>query len=124
MFCVPVIGSNIPPLTPVPLYVPPAGDPPLSVTIPPLSQTGDKEENVTVGAVFTGKVCVALPMHPLASIYMYMMDCAPPEGSNILPVTFVPMNIPPVGDSPPVSETEPPLSHTRSEERRVGKECR
>jgi hypothetical protein len=111
MDCVPAVGSNIFPDTPVPLHVPPAGDSPVSVIIPALSQVGAKEESVTVGAAFTGKACDAMFEQPFPSVYMYMMVCDPAEGSNMFPETFVPLHVPPAGDSP-VSVTIPPLSQT------------
>jgi hypothetical protein len=58
--CVPTVGSNFPALTPVPLYTPPVGEPPVSVCNPALLHTALGVEKVTVGAVDT--VTTAVPL--------------------------------------------------------------
>jgi hypothetical protein len=58
--CVPTVGSNFPALTPVPLYTPPVGEPPVSVCNPALLHTALGVVKVTVGAVDT--VTTAVPL--------------------------------------------------------------
>ena len=62
-------GSNTPLLTPVPLYVPPDGEPPLSVMADPFTHTlFTGKFNVTVGSGLTVMFEVAEPEHPFASV--------------------------------------------------------
>ena len=60
-----VAGLNMPPLTPVPLYVPPTGNPPVKVNELALIHTLGNVANVTVGNGFTVIDDVALDVHPL-----------------------------------------------------------
>ena len=61
MVCVPtpaVAGSNMPALTPVPLYVPPAGVPPVSVNAAVLIQTDELAGQFTTGNGFIVTVTI------------------------------------------------------------------
>jgi hypothetical protein len=62
---VPAAGLNFPAETPLPLYTPPAGDPPVNVIRPALEHTGEKGERVTFGAeaTFTVAVPETVPAH-------------------------------------------------------------
>ena len=66
--CVPtpaVAGLKFPPLTPVPLYVPPAGLPPVSAKGAVFVQAEEFEGQVTVGGAVTVMVNVQLLLQPL-----------------------------------------------------------
>ena len=62
-------GSNSPLLTPVPLYVPPAGEPPLKTKADPFAHTSVTAKfSVTSGSGLTVILDVAEPEHPFASV--------------------------------------------------------
>lgn len=68
MVCIPapaVAGLNIPALTPVPLYVPPAGAPPVSAKAGALMQIAELAGQVTVGAAFTVMTKVQVLVQPV-----------------------------------------------------------
>ena len=58
----------MPPLTPVPLYVPPVGEPPLSANDAALIHTDELAGQVTVGSAFTVMVKVQLLLQPFPSV--------------------------------------------------------
>jgi hypothetical protein len=60
-----VRGLKDPPETPVPLYAPPAGLPPVKVTLAAFAHIGDKAPKVTVGKGFTVILVDALDVQPL-----------------------------------------------------------
>ena len=80
-----VAGLNWPPLTPVPLYVPPAGDPPVSVNAASVEHTAVNADKVTVGNGFTVTTVAAegAEEHPFAfltvtvkvPLALTMIDC-------------------------------------------------
>ena len=49
----PTVGSKLVPVTPVPEYVPPTGEPPLKTKVPALLHNSENAPNVTDGAVLT-----------------------------------------------------------------------
>ena len=98
-----VCGLNIPPLTCVPEYVPPVGDPPLNVMGEALIQVGVNAANVTVGVGLTVIVFVAVLEQPLPLVYEYVIVCVPGPAVaalNFPPLTPVPEYVPPLGDPP------------------------
>ena len=58
-------GLKMPPLTPVPLYVPPVGEPPLSANEVALIHTDELDGQVTTGNAFTVMVKVQLLVQPV-----------------------------------------------------------
>ena len=72
MVCVPTpatLALKFVPLTPVPLYVPPAGEPPLKVYVVELTHCAVRVPGkVTVGKALTVIVLVAVLVHPLALV--------------------------------------------------------
>ncbi len=61
-------GLNTPPLTPVPLYVPPEGVPPLNVIEEELTHTLLNVPKLTTGSAFTKIPEVSDDEHPLALV--------------------------------------------------------
>ena len=61
-------GSKLPALTPVPEYVPPAGKPPVKVTVDEFAQILVNALNVTVGVELTVRVEVAALVQVLPSV--------------------------------------------------------
>ena len=59
-------GLKLPALTPVPLYVPPVGEPPVNVNAAALIHTDKLDGQVTTGNAFTVMVKVQLPVQPVA----------------------------------------------------------
>ena len=57
-----VAGLKFPALTPVPLYVPPAGKPPVNAYGAVFTQVDELDGQVTVGGVFTITVTVELEL--------------------------------------------------------------
>ncbi len=71
MVCVPtpaLDGLKIPPLTPVPLYVPPEGVPPLNVIEEELTHMLLSVAKLTTGSAFTKIPEVSEDEHPLALV--------------------------------------------------------
>ena len=105
MVCVPtpaVAGLNTPIETPVPLYVPPVGEPPPSVIVAPLRQTSMFAGQVTVGNAFTVMMNVQVFVQP-PLVYVYVIVCGPTPavaGVNMPPDTPAPLYVPPVGVAP------------------------
>jgi hypothetical protein len=63
-------GLKVVPLTPVPLYVPPDGDPPVRFTTAEFEQTGEKDDNVTDGPALTVIEFTAEDEQLFASVYV------------------------------------------------------
>ena len=61
-------GSKLPALTPVPEYVPLAGEPPVKVTVDEFAQILVNALNVTVGVALTVRVEVAALVQVLPSV--------------------------------------------------------
>ena len=59
-----LVGVNVVPLTPVPEYVPPAGEPPEIVIAAALEHIAVKLPSVAVGAALTICVVVVVEIHP------------------------------------------------------------
>ena len=96
-------GLNTPPLTCVPEYVPPAGDPPLNVIGEELIQAGANAASVTVGVGLTVIVEVAVFVQPLPFVYEYVIVCVPAPAFaalNFPELTPVPEYVPPAGEPP------------------------
>src|SRR5437763_12732803 len=76
-------GVNCPPLTPAPLYVPPAGLPWLNVIANPSTQIGLSTLKLTVGSGLTTIVCVALAVQQIATAYVWatVTDVSPATAS-------------------------------------------
>ena len=107
-----VAGSNIPFVTPGPLYTPPAGEPPVSAN-GALLRHAEPSVSVTTGIELTVIVDVAEPEHLVGSTYEYVMVWEPipaTAGSNTPPLTPVPLYVPPEGE-PPLNANEDPLTH-------------
>lgn len=105
-------GSKLFPLTPGPLYVPPAGEPPLSAVGPSMLQNVSiGNVTVTAGSEFTPTLIVEVFEHPFASVPVTVYVVAD-EGTS---VTDEPANDPGIHmyvDAPlPVSVTPLP-AHT------------
>ena len=79
MLCVPTEGSNILPVIPVPLHVPP-----VVPVIVVFKSIGDAAVHKP-----TGGVHVAVAVGPT------VMLCVPTEGSNMFPETPAPLHVPP-----------------------------
>ena len=92
-------GSNVPAVPsvmPVPVHVPPAA---LAVRLnaPALEQSGATEVIDGVTAGFTVMDCVEVATHgELPTVYVTEIAPERPDGSNMLPVTPVPLQVPPV----------------------------
>ena len=63
-----VAGEKLPPDTPVPEYVPPAGAPPERAKSAASTHTGDKAAKVTTGSALTVMVCVVEFVQLLPSV--------------------------------------------------------
>ena len=63
-----VAGVNRPPLTPVPLYEPPVGVPPVNAKAAALIHTVELAGQLTVGNGFTVIVNVQLLLHPVVGL--------------------------------------------------------
>ena len=81
MVCTPVPaadGSKMPPLTNAPLYAPPGGEPPVSVTGFASAHTSAKLPSVTFGlaSTVTDTVVTALHPVPLLAVIVYVIELA------------------------------------------------
>ena len=104
--CVPapaVAGLNWPALTPVPLYVPPVGEPPVNANAGASIHTEVLDGQLTTGSGFTVIVYVQAAVQLFALVYKYVIVCAPAPavaGLNWPALTPVPLYVPPMGEPP------------------------
>ena len=104
----------MPPLTPVPLYVPPMGEAPVSTNAGASMHTELFAGQLTTGSGLTVMVYVQEAVQLFALVYVYVIVCVPAPavaGLNWPPLTPVPLYVPPAG-LPPVNANAGASMHT------------